>query len=119
MILLVDDDDGVRALTGQMLQDRGYSVIAARDGAEGLDKLVNEPRLSLILTDIRMPGIDGWELARRARAIRPDIKLMYITGYPEETPANAPAGPLLRKPWHMGEFHNFVGQLHGPPRVME
>jgi len=115
MLIVVDDDDGVRVVLQDVLLDRGYDVITARDGAEGLDRLRREPRLSLLITDIRMPGIDGWELARRARKTRPDIKVLYITGYPgEQRPDDAPAGPLLRKPWRTDEFYKCVEQLIGP-----
>ena len=70
MLIVVDDDDGIRVLLEELLVDRGYDVITAQSGAEGLDQIRWEPRLSLLITDIRMPGIDGWELARRARDAR-------------------------------------------------
>ena len=97
MLIVVDDDDGVRVLLEELLVDRGYDVISAQNGAEGLDQIQREPRLSLLITDIRMSGIDGWELARRARLMRSDIKILYITGYPgEQHPGDAPPGPVLR-----------------------
>jgi CheY-like chemotaxis protein len=114
MIIVVEDNDGVRVLTEELLLDRGYHVISARDGSEGLDRMQREPRLSLVITDIRMPGIDGWELARRATEMCPDIKVLYITGYTgEQIPEDAPRGPLLRKPWRVGEFYSCVEQLVG------
>jgi two-component system cell cycle response regulator CpdR len=112
MIIVVDDGDGVRLLVETLLLDRGYDVITAQNGAEGLDRIQREPRLSLIVTDIRMPGIDGWQLARRATEIRPDIKVLYITGYPgEQPPDDAPSGPLLRKPWRSHEIYRCIEQL--------
>jgi len=114
MLIVVDDDDGIRVLLGELLADRGYDVITAQNGAEGLDRIRREPRLSLLITDIRMPGIDGWELARRAQAMRADLKVLYITGYPgEHHPDDAPPGPLLRKPWRAGEFYRCVELLLG------
>jgi CheY-like chemotaxis protein len=108
------DDDGIRVLLEELLLDRGYNVVTAPNGAEGLDRIQREPRLSLLITDIRMPGIDGWELARRARKMRADLKVLYITGYPgEQHPGDAPPGPLLRKPWRAGEFYNHIEQLIG------
>jgi two-component system, cell cycle response regulator CpdR len=80
MLIVVEDDDGVRVLVEELLLDRGYNVITAQTGAEGLDRIQREPRLSLVITDIRMPGIDGWELARRATELRADLKVLYITG---------------------------------------
>jgi CheY-like chemotaxis protein len=115
MLIVVEDDDGVRVLVEELLLDRGYNVITAQNGAEGLDRIQSEPRLTLVITDIRMPGIDGWELARRAREMRADIKVLYITGYPgEQRPNDVPPGPLLRKPWRAGEFYNCIEQLIGP-----
>jgi CheY-like chemotaxis protein len=112
MLIVVDDDDGVRDLLKELLLDRGYEVITAPNGTEGLDRIRSEPRLSLVITDIRMPGIDGWELARRARETRADVKVLYITGYPgEQRPDDAPPGPLLRKPWRTGEFYKCIEQL--------
>jgi CheY-like chemotaxis protein len=114
MLIVVEDDDGVRVLVEELLLERGYNVITAQNGAEGLDRIQREPRLSLIITDIRMPGIDGWELARRATEMRADLKVLYITGYPgEQRPENAPPGPLLRKPWRTGEFYTCLDQLIG------
>jgi CheY-like chemotaxis protein len=114
MLIVVEDDDGVRVLVEELLLDRGYNVITAQTGAEGLDRIRRQPRLSLVITDIRMPGIDGWELARRATELRADIKVLYITGYPgEQRPDDAPPGPLLRKPWRAGEFYKCLEQLIG------
>ena len=114
MLIVVEDDDGVRVLVEELLLNRGYSVITAPTGAEGLDRIRREPRLSLVITDIRMPGIDGWELARRAMEMRADLKVLYITGYPgEQSPDDAPPGPLLRKPWRAGEFYECLQQLIG------
>jgi CheY-like chemotaxis protein len=114
MLIVVDDDDGIRVLLEELLLDRGYDVVTAQNGAEGLDRIQREPRLSLLITDIRMPGIDGWELARRATEMRADLKVLYITGYPgEQHPDDAPPGPLLRKPWRAGEFYKCIEQLLG------
>jgi CheY-like chemotaxis protein len=114
MVIVVDDEEGVRVLLEELLRDRGYSVITAQDGAQGLDLIQREPRLRLIITDIRMPGIDGWELARRAMRVRSDIKVIYITGYAGECrPDDAPPGPLLTKPWRTGDFFRCIEQVIG------
>ena len=114
MIIVVEDDDGVRFLTEDLLLDRGYNVVTARNGAEGLDRIRSEPNPTLIITDIRMPGIDGWELARRATEMRPTTKILYITGYAgEQPPEDAPHGPLLRKPWRAKEFYRCIEELVG------
>ena len=114
MLIVVDDDEGVRVLLKELLLDRGYDVITAQDGDEGLAQIEHEPRLSLVITDIRMPGINGWELARRATEVRAGLKVLYITGYPgEQASDDAPPGPLLRKPWRAEEFYRYIEQLIG------
>ena len=61
-----------------------------------------------------MPGINGWELARRATEVRAGLKVLYITGYPgEQAPDDAPPGPMLRKPWRAKEFYRCIEQLIG------
>ena len=114
MLIVVEDEEGVRALLEELLRDRGYSVITAENGVQGLDLIEREPSLRLLITDIRMPGIDGWEFARRAMQVRSDLKVVYITGFAGEgRPDDAPPGPLLRKPWRAREFLSCIEQLIG------
>src|SRR5215831_6513132 len=77
MLIVVDDDDGIRVLLEELLVDRGYDVITAQNGAEGLDRIRREPRLSLLITDIRMPGIRrmGAGASRAGDARRPQSPL--------------------------------------------
>jgi CheY-like chemotaxis protein len=115
LILVVEDDNNVRIMIEQMLELRGYSVTGVRDGAEAITAIQRDPNISFLLTDIRLPGILGWEVARRATEIRP-MKVMYITGFLEqEAPDNAPHGPLMRKPWRASEFYRRVERLIGAP----
>ena len=82
-ILLAEDEEAVRLLVCQLLRAHGYSVICARSGAEAL-QLVRQGTdpIDLILTDLVMPGMGGRELASKASVIRPDIKVLYMSGYP-------------------------------------
>ena len=115
LILVVEDDNNVRCLIKDMLALREYRVITARNGEEALAEIRGNYLISLLLTDIRMPGIPGWELARRAVEMRP-IKVMYITGWlGQEVPDGAPHGPLLQKPWGVSEFYRCVERLIGAP----
>ena len=115
LILVVEDDADIRVMIEQMLELRGYCVTGVRDGAEAITAIQRNPRISFLLTDIRMPGISGWELARRAVEIRP-MKVMYITGWlGQEVPGGAPHGPLLQKPWSASEFYRCVERLIGAP----
>jgi two-component system, cell cycle sensor histidine kinase and response regulator CckA len=84
-ILLVEDDDQVRAVALAILKKFGYVVIDARDGDEAQRHCESHPhRIHLLLTDVVMPGITGPELARRLQRIRPDMKVLCMSGYTDE-----------------------------------
>jgi len=81
-ILVAEDDDDVRAYTTEILRELGYQVFAAHDGPSALRLLARDDvRVDLLFTDVVMPEMSGRELAERARAIRPDIKILYTSGY--------------------------------------
>jgi PAS domain S-box-containing protein len=87
-ILLVEDDDQVRAVAHTILKKFGYGVIAARDGDEAQRVCEAHPqRIHLLLTDVVMPGITGPELARRLRSIRPEMKVLCMSGYTDDESA--------------------------------
>ena len=80
-VLLVEDELLVRELASEDLGDAGFEVTAASDGDEALGYLREGRRFDLLFTDIRMPGAtDGWQLAREARQLLPDIRVIYATG---------------------------------------
>jgi CheY-like chemotaxis protein len=80
-ILLVDDDQSVRDVTEAMLLDLGYSVTAAGSGQAGLEALAADSGFDLLMIDIVMPGLSGIDTVRRTREFRPDLKVLYMTGY--------------------------------------
>jgi two-component system cell cycle sensor histidine kinase/response regulator CckA len=104
-ILLVEDDDAVRSLTRRVLERYGYQVIDAPDGLTALERWAHHrATVALLLTDMVMPhGISGRELARRLQADRPDLKVIYLTGYSVELVGREasvkPAENLLPKPY--------------------
>lgn len=103
MILVVDDDDDVRDLIVGLLASEGYPVRAARSGEEGLAVIKSDPSVVLLFTDIVMPGpIDGWRLAAEAKRLRPELRVLYTSGFNRDGPAErhvAGHGVLLPKPW--------------------
>ncbi|WP_244611128.1 PAS domain-containing sensor histidine kinase [Ensifer sp. M14] len=85
-ILVVEDEPRVRRVAVSRLSQAGYIVVEAGTGAEALRLLSEHPEISLLFTDVIMPGgMAGDELARHARALRPDIRVLYTSGYAEPT----------------------------------
>ena len=83
-ILVVDDEPTVRSLMVDALEDAGYRVLEAGDGPSGLKILQSDTRLDLLLTDVGLPGgMNGRQVADAGRALRPNLKVLFITGYAE------------------------------------
>jgi CheY-like chemotaxis protein len=80
-VLVVEDDDGVRELTVEMLRDLGYRVVAAESGGAALRALDGAAEVALLLTDVVMPDMNGRKLADAALARRPALKVLFTTGY--------------------------------------
>jgi signal transduction histidine kinase len=80
-ILVVEDDELVRLFVTETLQDLGCTVLEARDGPTALKLLEDTPGLDLLLTDIGLPGMTGWQLLEAVRGLRPDLKVLLTTGY--------------------------------------
>ncbi|HEX8192248.1 MAG TPA: DUF4118 domain-containing protein [Allosphingosinicella sp.] len=102
VILVAEDEEQVRLTTVAALTELGYGVREARSGVDALAVLANDPAVTLLFTDVVMPGLDGRQLAERALRQRPDLKILYTTGYApdgeHETLADDhPA--MLRKPF--------------------
>ena len=99
-ILVVDDEPRVRDVTAETLRSAGYSVSEAPDGASAL-QLIGSDHIDLMVTDFAMPGMNGADLARRAKALKPDLRTVIISGHAdmdavEEAGTDA---PLVRKPF--------------------
>ena len=84
-ILLVEDEDGVRAFSARALRNKGYEVLEARSGEAALEQLNDRQRaIDLLITDVVMPKIDGPTLVREVREQRPNLKVIFISGYTED-----------------------------------
>ena len=80
-VLVVDDETSIRALMSRVLQTAGYEVVIAASGAEAIARFHDMTHCDLVLTDLMMPEMNGDELARRLRSDRPDLKVLYLTGF--------------------------------------
>jgi two-component system cell cycle sensor histidine kinase/response regulator CckA len=85
VVLVAEDEEGVRSLASRVLERAGYSVITAADGLEALERVKKTPgSIDLLFTDMVMPRMGGKELARRLREIQPDLPVVYTSGYTED-----------------------------------
>jgi two-component system cell cycle response regulator CpdR len=96
-VLFAEDETPIRDSIAQLLSMKGFRVLKAEDGYEAL-RLLTQEDVDLLFTDIVMPGLDGIELARRARRIRPDLKIMFVTGYSAKASEALHLGRVLYKP---------------------
>jgi PAS domain S-box-containing protein len=115
-VLIVEDDAGVRAFAAQVLRDAGSTVFEAENAAEALAIAARESTPpDLLLTDVVLPGIDGADLAARLRALRPGLRVLFMSGYtPEEIVANAAIASgdlLLKKPFLPATLRERVAQV--------
>jgi PAS domain S-box-containing protein len=103
-VLLVDDEPSVRMLITDVLEELGYAAIEAADSASGLKVLQSDVRIDLLITDVGLPGgLNGRQMADAARLRRPDLRVLFITGYAENAIAGndvlEPGMHLLSKPF--------------------
>ena len=112
-VLLVDDEELVRSGVAEMLREIGHRVTVAGGGAEALNRLAAGAVIDAVVTDYKMPGIDGAELARRISAMRPGLPVLLVTGYTGSAD-NAPDLPRLDKPFRRAELAAALERLTGP-----
>ncbi len=113
-ILIVDDEPAVRALAARILRDAGHHVIEASSGDEALAALADDAGLDLLLTDVLMRGMSGTELADRLRTKRPDLRVLFMSGYPPKQVGLDPArsrDAFLEKPFAPAELTELVRRV--------
>lgn len=115
-ILVVDDEATIRHLIDEVLDEAGYTVIGAADGAAGIKVLQSGARIELLITDVGLPnGMNGRQVADAARILRPGLKVLFITGYAENAAVgngHLEAGmELLTKPFSMEALAAKVGEM--------
>lgn len=114
LILLAEDEELLRACARRGLESAGYQVIAVGGGEAALEAFAANPRVSAVVSDIRMPGLDGVELVRRLRGARPDIPVLLVSGYADAAERDALAGMDVRflpKPFRLADLTRSVEAL--------
>ena len=111
-ILVVDDDDDVRSVAATMIEEIGYEVVAAESGEAAL-KVLDREEFALVLTDVAMPGMSGVDLARRIRATRPKLPILFASGYADVQTFGAELSEeaLLKKPYRIADLAARIGQV--------
>jgi CheY-like chemotaxis protein len=100
MALVVEDDDDVRRVVIEQMIGLGFSVVEASDGEEAASLVEGLAGIRVVVSDVVMPGIGGWDLARRLRAGHPEIAMVMVTGFSSEPPGEGLEDiPVVRKPW--------------------
>ena len=115
-ILVVDDEPAIRMLVTEVLEELGYTAIEAADGSAGLKILQSDVRVDLLVTDVGLPGgMNGRQLADAARLTRPDLRILFITGYAENAVIGnghlAPGMRVLTKPFTMDALADRIHEM--------
>ena len=104
-VLVVEDEEAVRRLVVEVLQDSGYRVIPAANGEEATATLRSSRTIDFLVTDVGLPGLNGRQLAEIARQLRPDLPVLFLTGYAADATSRAaflePGMEMLTKPVEM------------------
>jgi PAS domain S-box-containing protein len=115
-VLIVDDEPSVRMLVSEVLEDLGYTAVEAADGPTGLKIMQSDVRLDLLVTDVGLPGgIKGRQMADAGRELRPELKVLFITGYAENAVIGnghlEPGMQLMTKPFVMEVLASRIRQI--------
>jgi PAS domain S-box-containing protein len=118
-VLLVDDESSVRMLVNEILEDLGYTVLQAENGASGLQILESSRRVDLLITDVGLPGgMNGRQLADAALVNRPNLRILFITGYAENAVMGEgnlkPGMHILTKPFSLETLGQRIHEIMAP-----
>jgi len=112
-VLVVEDNDAVRDVAVAMVEDMGYNVLEASNGADALELIKSHPEIDLLLSDVVMAGMNGPELAAEAMKIRSDLKVLFASGYTQGAAEEMQDLPnfieLINKPFTRAELTERVG----------
>ena len=121
-LLIVDDEPGIRRSLGESLSDEGYAVLKAERGEQALELLgdADGEGIHLMLLDVWLPGMDGLEVLRRAKGLRPELPVVMVSGHASiDTALQATrlgAFDFLEKPVELPGFHRLLLELGSRPK---
>jgi signal transduction histidine kinase/DNA-binding response OmpR family regulator len=119
-LLLIEDETEVQTVLAEMLREAGYEVAVAKDGLEGIELCEREP-IDVVLSDISMPGISGWDVAARLRARYPHLPIGFVTGWGDQLDPDRLAGAgvdfVVAKPFQAHDILRHVAQALLAPRA--
>jgi two-component system, cell cycle sensor histidine kinase and response regulator CckA len=111
-ILLAEDEANIRMFISEVLSEFGYKILEAANGEEALEIADSNTEIDLLLTDVRMPGIDGFELAERLKPIHPNLKVIFVSGYAEDKTKNvifkSSESAFLQKPFTVPDLVTLI-----------
>ena len=118
-VIIAEDEGQLRGLIAEVLTQRNLKVVDAADGVEAYDMLQENPGIALLLSDVRMPRMNGYELAEAALELRPELKVLMMTGYVQELPPSALLKAreirTLAKPVDLDRLGDLVVEMLGRP----
>jgi CheY-like chemotaxis protein len=124
VILLAEDEKGVRELAREYLQTSGYTVLMAEDGRSAIELAsMHAGPIHLLMTDVVMPGIGGPEVAQRIKALRPEIKVLYMSGYTDQAIMHQgvlqDGAVLLQKPFTLATLASKLREMLAGETVIQ
>jgi CheY-like chemotaxis protein len=109
-VLVVEDEECVRAVMRRTLERAGYQVWDSADGVQALGFLT-QGVVDAVVTDIRMPGMDGWELAAHLKTMTPPLPILFMSGYDAHLGTGNLPGPVLAKPFRPEQLLDAMRRL--------
>jgi CheY-like chemotaxis protein len=114
-VLVVEDEPVVRGVILEILGEQGYRTLEAVDGPSGLRILRSDERIDLLVTDVGLPGMNGRQLADQARESRPDLRILFITGYAESVAISdgflQPGMEMITKPFDLDNLSRRIRSM--------
>jgi len=113
-VLIVEDEAILRLVVVEALNDTGRIIYEAGNGIRALDILSAHPSVALLISDIKMPGMSGYELAERALALNPELKIIFMTGYSRDPMPDAmrrAGAQVLYKPFDLEKLCSMVREI--------